>query len=75
MLGSGNYDPASTLAQMKKDLGLILGAAGDLPLTLLPLIWSQYGAAPEAGLGGRDFFVLCSRAAPNISALPAPESP
>jgi 3-hydroxyisobutyrate dehydrogenase-like beta-hydroxyacid dehydrogenase len=64
MIIRGDYKPAATLNMLKKDLDLLIAAAGDhgTPLPVNSMIRSIYETASAKGLGSKDFFVLVQEA-------------
>lgn len=59
------YEPAFTVAQMMKDLDIVLavGRSNHTPMPLVAQIRQQYEAAFAGGNGDRDFFILVKEAA------------
>ena len=72
MIISGDYKPAATLDMLKKDVELLLSAAGDMraPLPVNEMISKIYQNASDRGLGERDFFVLVQEAEKIAGAIP-----
>ncbi|MBM3908036.1 MAG: NAD(P)-dependent oxidoreductase [Gemmatimonadetes bacterium] len=54
----GDFTPSFELTMARKDVGLMLEAAGDRPLAALPSLAARMDALIAAGHGGEDFAVL-----------------
>ncbi len=54
----GDFTPSFELVMARKDVGLMIEAAGDRPLAALPAVAARMDALIEAGHGGEDFAVL-----------------
>jgi 3-hydroxyisobutyrate dehydrogenase-like beta-hydroxyacid dehydrogenase len=65
MIEEGIYEPAFSVAQMLKDLDIVLGVGRDthVPMPLVAMIREQFETSLVAGQGERDFFVLVRDAA------------
>lgn len=57
-MAEGDYDPTFELTMARKDMGLMLDAAGDRPLAALAAIAARADALIERGLGAQDLGVL-----------------
>ena len=60
----GDYAPSFELAMAQKDVRLMLDAAGDVPLAVLPALSARMAALIAAGDGGADVAVLARDAVP-----------
>lgn len=54
----GDFTPSFELTMARKDVGLMIEAAGDRPLAALPSLAARMDALIAAGHGGEDFAVL-----------------
>jgi 3-hydroxyisobutyrate dehydrogenase-like beta-hydroxyacid dehydrogenase len=54
----GDFTPSFELTMARKDVGLMLEAAGNLPLAALPSLAARMDALIAAGHGGEDFGVI-----------------
>lgn len=54
----GDFTPSFELVMARKDVGLMIEAAGDRPLAALPAVAARMDVLIEAGHGGEDFAVL-----------------
>jgi 3-hydroxyisobutyrate dehydrogenase-like beta-hydroxyacid dehydrogenase len=63
-MAKGNFAPSFELAMARKDLGLMLGTAGDRPLAVLPGIAARMDALIAAGHGADDVSILAKDALP-----------
>jgi 3-hydroxyisobutyrate dehydrogenase-like beta-hydroxyacid dehydrogenase len=57
-MAEGDYEPTFELTMARKDMGLMLDAAGDRPLAALAAIAARADALIERGLGAKDLGVL-----------------
>ncbi|HTJ42661.1 MAG TPA: NAD(P)-binding domain-containing protein [Kofleriaceae bacterium] len=64
-MAEGDYDPTFELTMARKDMGLMLDAAGDRPLAALAAIAARADALIERGLGTKDLGVLAVDVVPS----------
>jgi 3-hydroxyisobutyrate dehydrogenase len=57
-MAEGDFDPTFELTMARKDLGLMLEAAGDRPLAAIAAIAARADALIDRGLGAKDLGVL-----------------
>jgi 3-hydroxyisobutyrate dehydrogenase-like beta-hydroxyacid dehydrogenase len=57
-MADGDFDPTFELAMARKDMGLMLDAAGERPLAALAAVAARADALIERGLGARDLGIL-----------------
>jgi 3-hydroxyisobutyrate dehydrogenase-like beta-hydroxyacid dehydrogenase len=57
-MAEGDFEPTFELTMARKDLGLMLDAAGDRPMAALNAIAARADALIERGLGTKDLGVL-----------------
>jgi 3-hydroxyisobutyrate dehydrogenase-like beta-hydroxyacid dehydrogenase len=57
-MAEGDFEPTFELTMARKDMGLMLDAAGDRPLAALAAIAARADALIERGLGAKDLGVL-----------------
>ncbi|MFK8002751.1 MAG: NAD(P)-dependent oxidoreductase [Polyangiales bacterium] len=57
-MAAGNFETSWTLKMARKDLGLMLDAAGDAPLTVLPAMAERADSLIDKGEGDKDVGVL-----------------
>jgi 3-hydroxyisobutyrate dehydrogenase len=55
---AGNFAPSFELTMARKDVGLMLKTAGDIPLAMLPRLADRMDALIEAGYGADDLAVI-----------------
>jgi hypothetical protein len=63
-MAKGEYAASFELTMARKDVRLMLEAAGEAPLTVLPAIAGRMDALLARGLGGEDLGVLAIDAVP-----------
>jgi 3-hydroxyisobutyrate dehydrogenase len=63
-MAKGNFAPSFELAMARKDVGLMLEMAGDLPMAALPAIAARMDQLIAAGHGAKDASVLAIDSAP-----------
>ena len=67
-MAEGDYDPTFELTMARKDLGLMLDAAGARPLAVLAAVAARADELIARGLGGEDLGVLAVDAVPSSKA-------
>ncbi len=66
-MAAGNYKPSFELSMAQKDLRLMIEAAGELPLGVLPGLHARMGELIAQGHGGDDLAVLARDVIPKKS--------
>lgn len=61
-MAQGDFTPSFALTMARKDVRLMLEAAGDLPLAVLPCVAARMDQRIAAGRGGDDLAVLAAEA-------------